>query len=390
MPLVQLTVSGFRNLLDTRLELSPDINYLFGPNAAGKTNLLEAVYYLAIGRSFRRSPDKELLGFGQSCLTIAGTDRTGQSGEIRYDGREKRILRNGTEIDRLSAYLGWLPVVVFLLDDIDLVRGAPTLRRGFLDLAIAKTDPAYIPVLNKYRHALRQHNRLLEQAAAMNVREAWESELVQTGVAVYKQRLRVVGPLLEAAMRHGRTLLGTDCSYEYRPSIGTIGSENSHSDLTEQFRTRLVAFRHRSEELKQTVVGPHRDDILVRSADRELRRFGSIGEQRLAAVALRLAEADLLASSQKGPAVFLLDEIVSELDEQRSRMVLELVAQRGQMIYAAAKDPRRKGWSGHWIEMKDGLRPGSEAAAPSASEIRELFPAGKVFHVQAGKISEVR
>ena len=109
MPLLSLSLRGFRNLDDVEMELSSGANYLFGPNAAGKTNLLEAVHYLAIGRSFRRSPDRELLGFDRECLIVAGKDSRGQTGEIRYDGKEKRILRNGAAVERLSGYLGWLP-----------------------------------------------------------------------------------------------------------------------------------------------------------------------------------------------------------------------------------------------------------------------------------------
>lgn len=396
VPLVDVEVRGFRNLDEVRLRLAPDANYLFGPNAAGKTNLLEAMYYLALGRSFRRCSERELIGFGRELLAVSGVDHRGRRAEIRYDGREKRVFLDGVPVERLSQYLGWLPMVVLLLDDIELVRGAPALRRGFLDLAIAKLDRGYIPVLGRYRQALRQYNRSLEQPAAQEVREAWEEELVQTGVPVCRHRLSYTGPLLQAAARHGQTLRLEGPGYAYEPSIDAAGgpaSLASDEELAARFRSRLAATRNRAVELKQALVGPHRDDILVQSRGRELRKFGSVGEQRLAAVALRLAEADLLAAHQAARPVFLLDEVVSELDEERSRTVLGLVAERGQTVYAAAKEPRNQGVEesrDRVSEARDGLEAGSGTLGSFSPRILEPFPAGKVFHVQAGKAEEVR
>jgi DNA replication and repair protein RecF len=140
--LASISLRGLRNLDQTTIEFDRGANYLFGPNGAGKTNLLEAIHYLAIGRSFRRCPDAELLGFGRNVLIISGSDESGERAEIRFDGREKRILRNDIPVEKLSEYFGWLPVVVLLLEDIELVRGAPGIRRNFLDVAIAKAGPS--------------------------------------------------------------------------------------------------------------------------------------------------------------------------------------------------------------------------------------------------------
>jgi len=138
--LKSICLRGFRNLEPTSVDFAEGANYLFGPNGAGKTNLLEAIHYLAIGRSFRRCPDAEMLGFGRDVLAVSGTDESGDTAEIRFDGREKRILRNNIPVEKLSEYFGWLPVVVLLLEDIELVKGAPGIRRNFLDVAIAKAE----------------------------------------------------------------------------------------------------------------------------------------------------------------------------------------------------------------------------------------------------------
>ncbi|UCG43436.1 MAG: DNA replication and repair protein RecF [candidate division WOR-3 bacterium] len=333
MAISRISLRGFRNLKPAEIRFAPDSNYLFGPNGAGKTNLLEAVHYLAIGRSFRRAGDREMLGFGAELLQVAGSDEAGKDGEIRFDGREKRVLLDRTRLERLSDYLGWLPVVVLLLDDVELVRGAPSMRRGFLDMAIAKTDREYIGLLSAYRRALTQRNRLLVRGGDEESHAAWEEELVRTGVPVLERRRPVTEVLLASATGYFAELRGEKAAFSYRASL------ESGDDTAAGFRQRLAETRKRSVELGRTLVGPHRDDLRIRFGDddRDMRRFGSVGEQRLAAVALRLAEADLLLGSGRQRPVFLLDEIGSELDPARSARVLDLVRSKGQVLYAAAR-----------------------------------------------------
>ena len=402
MALKSISLRGFRNLEPTSVDFAEGSNYLFGPNGAGKTNLLEAIHYLAIGRSFRRCPDADMLGFGRDVLAVSGTDESGDTAEIRFDGREKRILRNNIPVEKLSEYFGWLPVVVLLLEDIELVKGAPGIRRNFLDVAIAKAEggrrktgdgrrseeQSYIALTGEYRRAVSQYNRLLERSGASrepvaDQLSAWEEELVLSGVPVYEARLAKVGGLLENAARHYDRLAGHGAVFSYRSSIG------ESSDLAAAFRQRLAATRERARALGHAVVGPHRDDIRISRGDRELRKFGSVGEQRLAGIALRLAEADMILSAGRQRPVFLLDEVASELDEQRSRMVLAMVAERGQMVYAAARrmqDSRGQGFKDS--SAGDSVRDRSASLDPLTPRPLDPF-LGKEFHVEAGTVSEV-
>lgn len=369
MPLARLSLQGFRNLQPAVLEFDPGCNYLFGPNGAGKTNILEAVHWLAIGRSFRRCTDDEVLGFGQELAAVAGIDDRGKRAEVRFDGKEKRVLLDGGRLDRLSDFLGWLPVVVLLLDDIELVRGGPGARRAFLDMALAKTRRDYIGRLNEYRRVLLQRNRLLEDDAPEDLHLAWEAELARTGAAVYEARF---GPAERLLARAAELLEGfgvAGAALEFRPSVA------AGPDLQSRLAERLAATRARSRELKQTVVGPHRDDIAVRAGGRDLRRFGSIGEQRLAGVALRLAEGDTLAAARGARPVFLLDEIASELDERRCHAVLDATASRGQIIYAAARRLPADG--------------GAELACDAAPGAGGCRNGGREFKVAQGRVEEV-
>ena len=350
MALLNLDISGFRNLASAHINLAPQGNYFFGPNAAGKTSILEAVYYLAIGRSFRRARDNDMRGFDADVMRVTGTDDAGNEAAIRTDGREKRIELNGRSLDRLSEYLGWLPVVALLLDDIDLVRGAPSQRRGYLDFAIAKADRAYLAELARYRHVLAQRNRVLTRNGTEETHVLWEGELARAAVPVMERRSQVVERLLASASEYSVRLGGNPVEFVYRPSV-PFGA-----DAAERLAAKLAETRRRSVELGHTVVGPHRDDFSVGGSGRSLRRFGSVGEQRLAAIALRLAEAKLLAEVSGREPVLLLDEVASELDSDRGASVLGLVREHGQLLYAAAR--------------------------PFATEDR-------VFHVEAGKVGEV-
>jgi DNA replication and repair protein RecF len=458
--LASISLRGFRNLEPTVVGFAEGSNYLFGPNGAGKTNLLEAIHYLATGRSFRRCPDADLLGFGRDVLIVSGTDESGDTAEIRFDGREKRILRNDIPVEKLSEYFGWLPVVVLLLEDIELVRGAPGIRRNFLDMALAKADrrtstdytdgrraeqqaksearsqklevrgdgpeqqgksegerrrakgegrgeeQSYITLVGEYRRTVSQYNRLLERSAASGGRSAeeliaWEEELVRTGVPVYEARLAKMGTLLENAAKHYQRLAGHGAVFSYRSSVVPGGTRSESAgrdsvmsplDLADAFRQRLATTRERARALRHALVGPHRDDLRITRGERELRKFGSVGEQRLAGIALRLAEADMILSAGRQRPVFLLDEVASELDEERSRMVLEMVAERGQMVYAAARRMPRQGSRDQGIEGSSG---GSPNAVHDASALDHLTTgpldhfSGKEFHVEAGKVSEV-
>jgi DNA replication and repair protein RecF len=425
--LSSISLRGFRNLEATTIEFDSATNYVFGPNGAGKTNLLEAIHYLAMGRSFRRCPDMELLGFGRDVLVVSGRDETGAAGEVRFDGREKRVLRSDTPVEKLSEYFGWLPVVVLLLEDIELVRGAPAVRRGYLDMAVAKAETqaksevrsqnaegrgverSYIELMGEYRRAVGQYNRLLEKYSAFSAQHSaleelgvWEEELVRTGVPVYERRMELVGPLLEGASRYYERLAGETAEFAYRSSIARTGDSPPERSargtvpiFADAFRERLTATRKRAQQFGHVLVGPHRDDIRVTRGTRELRRFGSVGEQRLAGIALRLAEADMLLSAGRQRPVFLLDEVASELDERRSRLVLSMVAERGQMVYAAARriapqvqSPKSKG-------QREEAEQADAVAVRDAASLDPLTPGpldpflGKEFHVEAGTISEV-
>ena len=347
-----MTLKGFRNLADQSLEFDPRANYLFGPNAAGKTSLLEAIHFLAIGRSLRSVQERDVIRFGAELYDLAGEagldDGLKRQAGIRSNVQEKRLYLDGVEVDKLSTYLGWLPVVTLLLDDIRIVRGSPGERRAFLDLALSKVSRPYLVSLGEYRRVLLHRNRLLTQRADDALYRTWEEQLAQAGGTIYELRNRYLPDLLRGAGAISAELFDTEATeFSYHATVNTDG------DVRASFREALERHRPREQELGFTLAGPHRDDIMISKAGRELRRFGSEGEQRSASIGLKLAEAELLYAQRRESPVLLIDEVASELDPERSRRLFALLATRGQVFYAAAKPI-----------------PGQ----------------GRVFHVEAGKI----
>jgi DNA replication and repair protein RecF len=339
MAIVSLAVRGFRVLDEIQLEFDPGANYLFGPNGSGKTSVLEAVYYAATGRSFRTQHDGELLRFGADVLSVAAEDEQGRTGRLAFDGRQKRFELEGRRFARLSEFFGWLPVVPLLLGDVELVSGPPSRRREYLDMAGAKADRSHIGCLNDYRRALAQYNRLLAARVPGAELDAWEAAVAQAAVALARRRSEVAETLLGRATELAVVLVGRPV--EFRFCGWSVAAERGVASgpgfTAAELCGRLAATRERALEFGRAVVGPHRDDVAVQIDGRDVRRFGSVGEQRAAATALRLAEAGFLREVTGRPAVCLMDEIASELDAERSAALFERAGEAGQVLYAAAR-----------------------------------------------------
>lgn len=326
-----MELQGFRNFAALELDLQPGLVLLVGGNGQGKTSLLEALYLLSSSRSFRTHREGEWVGWGRPAASVMGLFERGSgvgrprrlemAWEVGLGGRpSRRVWRNRLPLTRMADFLGEVPLSLFVPGDLALVQGAPQDRRRYLDRLLCKLSPLYLGALGQYQQALRQRNELLRRRPGPTTQElgVWEVQLARLGSVLTERRREAVARLhheAAALYRHlaqGKGALGV----RYQPG----GPEEAEALLEELARRRSDDLRRRS-----TSVGPHRDDLELSLDGRSLRQVGSQGQQRSAALGLRLAEARLLGEGEAGGAMVLLDDCFSELDPGRRARLLELL-----------------------------------------------------------------
>ncbi len=373
MHLSYLRLRNFRNFTDQTLGFPAGGVAIVGDNGQGKTNLLEAIYYLEILRSFRGSPDEQLVRFGEDVFRLDGRvdDDEGQAQEVgaAFDrsSRRKKVTVGGAEPPRIGDAIGTLAAVIFSPTDVGIVSGSPGARRRYLDIALSLTEPGYLAALQRYRQVLAQRNALLRQGSPASLVAAWNAGLTESGSRVMRARSIWIRRFSASFATHVAAIAeGASGSIDYDPSL-RIGEEGDPEDLghiASAFRIELERVAEREERRGMTVVGPHRDDLRIRGVGDggmsiDLRAFGSGGQQRTAAVALRMIEAESLREARDCQPVILLDDVFAELDPGRSRRILEWVDQVevGQVILTAPKptDFDVKGGSLPRWTIRDGV-----------------------------------
>ncbi len=346
-----LRLRHFRNLGIQDLSLPPEGVAVVGGNAQGKSNLLEAIYYLETFRSFRGGRDEQLVAFGEGLFRIEGRLVGGEGGvevaaAFRLRGRRKKVTVDGWEAPRLSEALGRLAAVLFSPEDVTLVRGGPAGRRRFLDVVLSLNVPGYLETLQEYRRVLGQRNAALREGGGGELARAWEPRLVSAGARIMEMRRGWIARWAERfTTYYARISGGREGRMSYRPSV-SLGSAEGEDALGEAFAEALEGVRDREVRLGSTVVGPHRDELVIRvegegeGGELELREYGSGGQLRTAALALRLVEADAIRESRGQEPIVLLDDVFAELDPERSERILELLEteERGQVILTAPKE----------------------------------------------------
>jgi DNA replication and repair protein RecF len=324
----RLETESFRNLEPSAIELAPGVNLFVGENGQGKTNLLEAVYLFKFGRSFRTQRDAEMIAFGEpfcrletACVYGDG-HAEGFAISIERGGR-KKVSAGGEELTRLSGLIGRFPVVLFGPDDLKIVSGVPGDRRRFLDVVGSMTDPAFVRMLREYRRVLNQRNAALKARASREEREAWNDELVDRGIDVVLRRLALTRKLAARLQEHGSGLdIPFEFSIRYRSALlERCGAPDDRYEppektvLSSVFRSMLDDLEWEEQRRGTTLAGPHRDDLLLGIAGRDIRKYGSQGQRRLLAVLLKLSEMTILEAGSEETCVLLLDDVFSEFDD---------------------------------------------------------------------------
>ena len=328
-----ISIRDFRNLERVELDLPADGAVIVGDNGHGKTNFLEAIYYLQILRSFRDARDQDVTRFDAAGFHLEGHAHTPGRREVAvgFDRitKRKKVSIDGSESRRLSDALGALPSVMFSPRDVDLVSGSPAERRRYLDLVLALTDRRYLHALQHYRANLARRNATLRMAGkrgSINEQEVavWEPALAEHGSILIETRARWVGEHAGEFMRLAERI-GEQGDAQMRYSSPFADAEARHDVLLAAFDEKRALDVRRGI----THVGPHRDDLEISLDARDLRTFGSAGQQRSAAIALRMLEAATLRAHAGAEPLLLLDDPFAELDIHRAGKILVMLEERG-------------------------------------------------------------
>ena len=370
MYLDHFVVQNYRNLEKIDTKFDPNVNIFIGKNAQGKTNLLEAIYFLALTRSHRTNTDKELIHFGADYANIMGKVYKSQVNvnlRVLITKKGKKVWINRIEQPKLSKYVGQLNAILFSPEDLELIKGAPALRRKFMDQEFGQINSEYLFFASKYRQVLAQKNNYLKKLAKGQAKDqifldVLSDQLAGIAAEIISRRFKFLEYLSDFASEAYEhiSLASEKLTIAYRPSISGIKS----SDSTEEIYHKVLHNFQKTKimEMKKgtTLSGPHRDDIEFKLNDRNAHLYASQGQQRSIALSIKLAEIQLVYHLTDEYPLLLLDDVMSELDHGRQSALLNYIHGKTQ-TFITTTDLKGISW--------------------------EIIKKPKIYHIQSGKIS---
>ena len=352
-----LEIADYRNYDSLHIDFDSGTNILYGDNAQGKTNILEAIYMSATTKSHKGSKDKDVVNFNKEEAHIR-TYLEKEGIETRVDmhlrkNKSKGIAIDGQKIKKAAQLLGLLNVVFFSPEDLSIIKNGPAERRRFVDMELCQLDQFYLYNLNNYNKIVNQRNKLLKDMyfnpSLRDTLNIWDSQLISFGSKIIERRKLFVEQLNEIILEIHRKLSGgrENLMIQYEPDV-----------IIEEYDKKLAVNQERDIKLKQTTTGPHRDDFSFLVGDIDIRKFGSQGQQRTAALSLKLSEIELVKKMTKDNPVLLLDDVLSELDSSRQNYLLGTIGNIQTIITCTGLD----------------------------EFVNNRFEIDKVFHIENGKI----
>ncbi len=337
MIIKSLELADFRNYDSLHIDFSKGTNILYGDNAQGKTNILEAIYLSATTKSHKGSKDKDIVNFNKEESHIRTyLEKDGM--DIRVDmhlrkNKTKGIAIDGQKIKKAAELLGLLNVVFFSPEDLSIIKNGPAERRRFVDMELCQLDQFYLYNLNHYNKIVNQRNKLLKDMyfnpSLRETLNIWDSQLVSFGSKIIERRQLFVEQLNSIIYDIHKKLSGDkeELKVTYEPDVSI-----------EDYEKLLAACQDKDVKLKQTTVGPHRDDFCFMVKDVDIRKFGSQGQQRTAALSLKLSEIELVKKIANENPVLLLDDVLSELDSHRQNYLLSTIGEIQTIITCTGLD----------------------------------------------------
>jgi len=348
MRLTRLQVHNWRNIEAAELHTDAQFVVLFGDNAQGKTNILEAVYYLAALRSFRERQLNRIVRHEQKAASIAG-DVESSAGKVALSWKRtlvdsgRVISIDGAETRDLGSWFDWIRAILYCPEDNEIIRGQPEVRRRYIDRAAFTAKPGHLELVRSYRRVIRQKTALLRNGDGFGMEgqlDAWDEQLVSLGSKLAHRRNEIVEelsfPFSECVRLIGQQTDLEEVSLNIR---GVGGAGQSADEIRQQLAEKLKASRKDEIRRKQALVGPHRDDLWVGINGKSARAFASQGQARTLVLALKLAE--IRAAQERGETpVFLLDDLTSELDRGRMGRLIDLLGTFNNQVWITTTDPQ--------------------------------------------------
>ena len=317
----KIKLNNFRNYENQEIDLNEGINLFYGENAQGKTNIIEAIYLCSVGKSFRARKDQELIKFHEKNSSVeVNFNKSDREGKIKIQiENRKNIFLNGIKLKKLSELLGNINIVIFTPDDIDILKGGPQNRRKFLDVMISQLKPNYMHVLNLYLKTMEQRNNYLRQIKLENKNEnmldIWDEKLVEYGIKIYEYRNEFINKIKEKI---------SDIHSKITSNKEQIKIEYISNCVDREEYLNILKVRRKLDIIKgYTTKGIHRDDFIIYINDNPVNVYGSQGQHRTAILSLKLSELNVVYDEIGEYPILLLDDFMSELDEQRKKSFLE-------------------------------------------------------------------
>lgn len=346
MHIAQLRLKDFRNYETVECEFSTGINFIQGHNGQGKTSVLEAIYFLCLSRSFKTQDDTTAIRFETPFFDIEGRFQTRSLAmnvrTVCHRTEGKSVLLDKKRLDRLSELIGKLPVVVSSPEDVQIVSGSPGNRRRWMDIALSQLNGVYLKDLQQYRQALRQRNALLNASSIRTDNlDVWDRELAQTGSKIIRRRIDFIESFAGSAEKVYRQIAADKESVdlEYKSSIADGKAlTGSAEDIQKVFLEQLHLGREREIQRKLSLYGPHKDELVLLLNKKNIRDYGSQGQLKTMAIALKFAEFLYMADRLEQKPLLLLDDVFSELDWDRRQHLMHYLDNAGQVFLTSADE----------------------------------------------------
>jgi len=362
--LLDLAVSDFRNFDRLELSPSPRATVAVGPNGQGKTNLLEAIYFLTTLKPLRAAKLAELIRFGVSTAEVSGRFRLKgaiRQISVRVTEGSRQALVDGKKAQTLEDYFGGVSVVSFTPEDLNVVKGSPDERRKFLDRAVFNRFPSFLKDSRDYQRALRSRNKLLKEVAPRSYLAVYDQTVAALGARIWKQRVAFLAEISSRAARAFKSIACIEapltCRYQPTHLSGDV-KDTAEEELKRELLTALQLRTARDLERGFTSVGPHADDLELSLGDRSARSYASQGQQRALVLAWKIAEIENLHQAHGFLPLLLLDDVSSELDPERNAYLMSYLAKTGAQVFLTTTDATlvapAAGFDAVWYEVQAG------------------------------------